>query len=139
MFEVIVKLLLKIFGIKQQAIVNISEHELSVIDINSGKVEVRARVSKDLESIIGNFNEVEKELKPLMATVFPKLWFYNEVIVCLIARNQKGYTDNELQTARDLAFAVGAHIVYVSEFPVSNNQAARVFKGENIEHELINA
>ena len=132
-------ILLKYLGIKQQAVVNISEHEMSVTDINSGKKEMRSRISKHPRSIVGDFYEVEKELRALIKSVFPKLWIYSEVIICLQGQDKGGYTTVEKRAVRELAFGAGAHIVYVSELPVSNEQAARVFRGENIEHELSDA
>ena len=132
--------LFKIIGLKQQVIVSISENELSVTDINSRKIELRPRISKHSRSIIGDFNAVEKELKSLMSSVFPRQWVYTEVIIVLSGQNQGGYTAVERRAARELAYgATGAHVVYISELPVSNDQAARVFKGEKIEHELSDA
>jgi len=43
---------------------------------------------------------MEKELRSLMRSMFPKYWLYTELVICLEGLNEGGYTTIEIRAAR---------------------------------------
>lgn len=131
------KSIVKLFGYKNQAVIKITQDEIIVVDINSDLVEIQTRISKHPRSIIGNFFEVEKELKAIVAVVFPSKLKFQEVIICLNGQNEGGYTQIEIRAIQELAYGTGFDLVYVSESDLSNEEARAIFKKKGAGNEFI--
>ena len=117
----------------------LSETEIRCEDVDSEKIGFMPRQSKHPRSLVGNFNELEEDLKKAFLEVFPNSWVRSQVLVCMKGQDEGGYTQIEKRALREATYGAGAREVFISELPVTKEQAIRAFDGEDLNEELLNA
>jgi hypothetical protein len=117
----------------------LSESQIRCEDVDSDKVAFISRQSKHPRSLVGNFNELEEDLKRAFLEVFSRSWVQSQVLVCMKGQNEGGYTQIEKRALREAVYGAGAREVFISEMQITKEQAIRAFKGEDLNKELKNA
>ena len=84
-------------------------------------------------SIVGDFFEVENELKVMLESVFPSKFKTTRLIVCLKGQDGGGYTAIEIRAARELAYGAGAKEIHMANRVINSQEANDIFNGKDQE------
>jgi hypothetical protein len=85
-------------------------------------------------SIVGDFFEVENELKAFLKSVFPSKFKTTRLVVCLKGQNDGGYTTIEVRAARELGYGAGAKEIHMANRVINSQEATEVFHGTSNEY-----
>jgi len=121
-------------GLTQDGLLIIYPDKFELYDLRSGEIHTATRISIHPRSIVGDFFEVENELKILLESVFPSKFKTTRLVVCLKGQDGGGYTTIEIRAARELAYGAGAKEVYMANRVINSQDANDVFNGKGQEN-----
>lgn len=116
-------------GLTQDGLLIIYPDKFELFDLQSGEHHTEKRISKHPRSIVGDFFEVENELKVFLKSVFPSKFKTTRLVVCLKGQDSGGYTTIEIRAARELAYGAGAKAIHMANRVINSQEANEVFCG----------
>jgi len=120
-------------GMTQDGLLIIHPDKFELYDLRSGEIHTATRISIHPRSIVGDFFEVENELKILLESVFPSKFKTTRLVVCLKGQDDGGYTTIEIRAARELAYGAGAKEIHMAKRVINFQEANDVFNGKGRE------
>jgi hypothetical protein len=121
-------------GLTQDGLLIIYPDKFELVDLRSGESHTATRISIHPRSIVGDFFEVENELKVLLDSVFPSKFKTTRLVVCLKGQDSGGYTTIEIRAARELAYGAGAKEIHMANRVINSQEANDVFSGRGQEY-----
>ena len=121
-------------GLTQDGLLIIYPEKFELYDLSSGEIHTAKRISLHPRSIVGDFFEIESELRVLLESVFPSKFKTTRLIICLKGQDDGGYTTIELRAARELGYGAGAKEIHMANRVINSQEAIDVFNGKGQEY-----
>lgn len=125
----LLQLLSSIPGLRQQAVVYVTETQIKAKNTNTGATATLPRRENHPRSLINDFALVEQEFIDVLGKIFPHKWIQSDLLICMIGKNDGGYTSIERRAFRDVGRGAGAKQVFLAEKEISPHMATDLFKG----------
>jgi len=126
----ILQLLSRIPGLRQQAVVYVTERELRAKNTNTGATATLPRRENHPRSLISDFALVEQEVIDVLGKIFRHKWIRSDLLICLIGKDDGGYTSIEKRAFREVGLGAGAKQVFLAKKEISPHLATDLFKGK---------
>ena len=126
----LIQLLSRIPGLKQQGVVYVSDKHLKATNTNTKETATLARRDNHPRSLINDFGVVEQEFIDVLSQIFKHKWIRSDLLICLLGKNDGGYTSIEKRAFREVGYGAGAKNVFLAEKEISPHIAAELFHGK---------
>ena len=125
----LLQLISSLLGLQQQAVVYVTSTQLKATNTNTGKTATLSRRENHPRSLIGDFLVVEQEFIEILRQIFPHRWIRSDLLICLIGKDDGGFTSIERRAFREVGLGAGAKRVFLAEKELSPKLASDLCKG----------